>query len=198
MNLDPSQAKAALRRELREVLRRMTPAEAAAESGRLCERLLAQPAWRDARSVLLYMPLPGEPDVRPALRAALDAGKTVALPRREAGTDDYGAAVVADPDRDLVPGAFGVAEPGPECPGLALNRLDFVLVPGLGFTLDGGRIGRGKGYYDRLLSAVPGFRCGVAFDGQVLAALPLEPHDARLDCILTPTRWHFTEARARS
>jgi 5-formyltetrahydrofolate cyclo-ligase len=198
MSLDPVHAKAVLRRELREVLRRMPPAEAARESGRLCERLLAETIWREARSVLLYLPLPGEPDVRPVLRAALDAGKTVALPRREPAGDGYGAACVADPGRDLIPGAFGVPEPRPECPGLALNRLDFVLVPGLGFTLDGGRIGRGKGYYDRLLSPVSGFRCGVAFDGQVVAFLPLEPHDARLDCILTPSRWHLTGARARS
>jgi 5-formyltetrahydrofolate cyclo-ligase len=70
-----------------------------------------------------------------------------------------------------------------------MNRLDFALVPGLGFTTDGRRLGRGKGYYDRVLAQVRGFKCGVAFDQQIVDEIPAEPHDAQLDCILTPTRW---------
>ncbi|MBP9903534.1 MAG: 5-formyltetrahydrofolate cyclo-ligase, partial [Verrucomicrobia bacterium] len=70
-----------------------------------------------------------------------------------------------------------------------LNRLDLVLVPGVAFDPRGGRLGRGQGYYDRLLAGVRGTKCGVAFDEQIVDAVPVGPLDIRLNCILTPTRW---------
>ena len=129
---------------------------------------------------------------------ALAAGKIVTLPRPAPATDSYEAARVTDLARDLAPGRFGIPEPRAGCPVFPLNDLDFYLVPGIGFALDGGRLGRGRGYFDRILAAVRGFKCGVAFDCQVVPELPAEPHDVRLDCILTPTRWHLTASRARS
>jgi 5-formyltetrahydrofolate cyclo-ligase len=80
-------------------------------------------------------------------------------------------------------------EPNATCAQLDLKLLDLLLVPGLGFAIAGQRLGRGGGYYDRLLTKAGGFKCGVAFDWQVVANLPLEPHDVLLNCILTPTRW---------
>jgi len=85
-------------------------------------------------------------------------------------------------------GEFGVIEPVAACPVIPPNRLDFVVVPGVAFTLDGRRIGRGKGFYDRLLARVDGVKCGVAFDEQIVEMIPLEPHDIRMDWIVTPTR----------
>jgi 5-formyltetrahydrofolate cyclo-ligase len=57
------------------------------------------------------------------------------------------------------------------------------------FDLHGHRLGRGKGYYDRLLTAVRGTACGVAFDQQLVPEIPIGPHDVRMNCLLTPTRW---------
>jgi len=62
-------------------------------------------------------------------------------------------------------------------------------VPGLGFDLSGHRLGRGRGYYDRLLAGIAGVKCGVAFDPQVVAQIPAERHDVNMNFILTPTRW---------
>jgi 5-formyltetrahydrofolate cyclo-ligase len=67
--------------------------------------------------------------------------------------------------------------------------LDFILVPGVAFDLSGRRLGRGKGYYDRLLKQTRGTTCGVAFDEQIVGEIPVEPHDLNVNCILTPTRW---------
>jgi len=72
---------------------------------------------------------------------------------------------------------------------LSLNRLDFILVPGVAFDLQGRRLGRGKGFYDQILAVVRGTVCGVAFDQQITPEIPVEPHDAVVNCILTPTRW---------
>jgi 5-formyltetrahydrofolate cyclo-ligase len=63
------------------------------------------------------------------------------------------------------------------------------LVPGVAFDLHGRRLGRGKGFYDRLLADVRGKTCGVAFDEQIVREVPVEPHDSDVNCILTPTRW---------
>jgi 5-formyltetrahydrofolate cyclo-ligase len=94
-------------------------------------------------------------------------------------------------------GKFGVREPVASCEKIVLKHLDLILVPGLAFGLDGHRLGRGKGFYDRLLAVLHGPACGVAFDEQIVSVLPVEPHDLRLNCILTPTRWQSDIARER-
>ena len=96
---------------------------------------------------------------------------------------------VGDLEADIVTGRFGIREPRTGCARLSLKRLDLILVPGIAFDLDGHRLGRGRGYYDRLLGELQGARCGVAFDQQIVDRVPIEPHDMRLSCIVTPTRW---------
>ncbi len=182
-------AKLALRQQVGERVRALAPgfrAEAAARARALLEQ---QPVWQGARAILFYAPIPGELDVWPLLVAALAAGKTVGLPRFDRVSGQYGACQVRDLEGDLALGHFGIREPVERCEALALNRLDFILVPGVAFDPHGRRLGRGKGFYDRLLTRVRGATCGVAFDEQVVDAVPVEPHDIVLDCILTPTRW---------
>lgn len=186
-SLDP--LKARLRRQVQAQRRDLAPAGRTALSAKLCSDLRERSVWRAANSVLLFAPLPDEPDVWPLLRIALAAGKTVALPAFISGTNAYTARRLLDPDRDVVHGKFNIREPAATCPEQPLNRLDLVLVPGIAFDPRGGRLGRGRGYYDRLLAAVNGLKCGVAFDEQIVDAVPVGPMDVRLNCILTPTRW---------
>ncbi len=184
------QLKQSLRRDLRARLHAMTPSERAEGSSRLCSLLRGQRRFCEAGSILFFAPLPDEPDVWPLLVEMLAQHHAVALPRYDAASQHYTACQVRDLAHDLAPGEFGIREPAAHCPVVALNRLDFVLVPGLGFASDGVRLGRGKGFYDRLLAQVPGYKCGVGFDCQVGIDLPREPHDVRLNCILSPSRWH--------
>jgi len=187
--MQKSEVKASLRRKLAEVARHFSPSECTLASEAMCIRLRQQSIWREARSILFFWPMPGEPDLRPLLEEALSAGKLVALPRYLAGEKKYIACRIANTS-EVQPGYYGIGEPGAECPVVRLKELDLFLVPGVGFSLNGGRLGRGKGYYDHLLAGVRGLKCGVAFDWQVTFDFPLEEHDIRLDCILTPTRWH--------
>ncbi len=198
MNLSEGVTKRDLRRQMRTEAASCPPEEMAEASARICRRLTEQAIWRRAGSVLLYMPILGEPDVRPLIREALKAGKLAALPRFVGPPQHYAGCRIPDADVPLVPGPFGILEPGVEYPAVDVKQLDLLLVPGLAFTVDGCRLGRGKGYYDLLLAGVPGAKCGVAFDWQILSRLPLEPHDVLLDYILTPTRWHQVVGRARS
>lgn len=191
MNADLIAAKTALRRQMRARLRALAPALRESSGACLTEAIRQLPQWRAARSVLLFAPLPDEPDLWPLLAAALAEGKQVALPRRAAEASGYTAAAVADPARDLAPGAFGIREPAAHCPEIPLNRLDFILVPGVAFDRQFRRLGRGKGFYDRLLAGLPGFTCGVGFDFQLVETLPGEPHDVSLNCIRTPSHALF-------
>jgi 5-formyltetrahydrofolate cyclo-ligase len=188
MNPSPANPKTALRQQLRARLASLTPAERATASTRFRDQVLRFPGWHRASRILLYAPMTGELDVALLWHDALSARKSLCFPRFVPATGLFEARLVEDPHRDLHVGAFGIREPGSDSTVLSLNRLDLVLVPGLGFTPDGHRLGRGRGYYDRLLPEIRGLKCGVGFDQQMVDAIPCESHDVILDCILTPTR----------
>jgi 5-formyltetrahydrofolate cyclo-ligase len=182
--------KAALRAQLNALLKDMPAEERASCSRQACSRLEQQTVWQQANSILFYAPLPAELDLWPLLLQALATGKQICLPRFEPEQGAYAACLIEDVARDLQPGKFGIREPREGCPKIPLNRLDLILVPGIAFDLNGRRLGRGMGFYDRLLASLDGPTCGVAFDQQIVNHVPAEPHDIRLSCILTPTRWH--------
>ena len=150
--------------------------------------LRLQAVWRKAKAILFFAPLPEELDVWPLLEEALAAEKTVGLPRFVLEANAYLPYRVRELARDVKLGRFGIREPAENCARLSFT-LDLILVPGVAFDLQGRRLGRGKGYYDHLLAAVRGTTCGVAFDEQVVPRVPVEPHDRRVNCLLTPTRW---------
>ena len=181
--------KAAVRTTVRAALKAMSASRRTAASVQAAGLLAAQRRWQDASAILFYAPLAEELDVWPLLEAALASGKTVALPRFDAGSGRYVACRIESVVGDVQAGLFAIREPVARCAIMPLNRLDFILVPGVAFDLRGRRLGRGKGFYDQLLAAVRGTTCGVAFDEQLVEAVPVEPHDVVLNCILTPTRW---------
>jgi 5-formyltetrahydrofolate cyclo-ligase len=183
-------AKAALRAKMAAELKKLNATERAAAAIKACALLEQQAVWRSARALLFYAPLADEPDLWRLLEDSLANGKLVALPRFLPEQNTYVACHIIQVGSDLVAGKFGICEPRESCPIIPLNRLDLILVPGVAFDLNGHRLGRGKGYYDRLLAASSGPACGVAFDQQIVSHVPSGPHDARLSCILTPTRWH--------
>jgi 5-formyltetrahydrofolate cyclo-ligase len=189
MEADALEAKAALRKTIRTALEKISPAMRVSATALLSGRLKEQAIWRNASSVLLFAPLSGEPDIWPLLSDSLAAGKITTLPRFDSATNRYIVCQVKNPSGDISTGRFGIREPTELCSIVPLNRLDFILVPGVAFDLYGRRLGRGKGFYDQLLADVRGVTCGVAFDEQIVTEIPVEPHDVRLHCILTPTRW---------
>jgi len=181
--------KASLRSQVREKLKAISLSQRELSSASARSILEKQPLWNESSSILFFAPLPDEPDLWPSLSVALAAGKQVFLPRFDAGTKRYISCQIKTPETDLCLGQFGIREPTDSCPQIPLNHLDLILVPGVAFDLHGRRLGRGKGFYDHLLAAVRGNTCGVAFDEQIVDAVPVEPHDVLLNCILTPSRW---------
>ncbi|MGD0813421.1 MAG: 5-formyltetrahydrofolate cyclo-ligase [Verrucomicrobiota bacterium] len=189
MSLERAPEKRELRRKLRALFKTMTDAEVGDASSRACALLRQQSVWKAARAVFFYAAMPGEINLSPLLEEGLRAGKIIALPRFMAETGDYAAFQIRDAALDCARGAFGITEPTAQCASFPLMRLDLALVPGVGFDLAGRRLGRGRGFYDRLLAQFSGIKCGVAFDGQLVERIPEERHDMRMNCILTPTRW---------
>jgi 5-formyltetrahydrofolate cyclo-ligase len=189
MSSEPLRSKVELRRALRLVLKNQSETVREEASAKARARLGHQDIWKAARSVLFYSSIAGELDLTPLMASALESGKVVLLPRFAAEAGTYEAVRVSDLGRDCAPGKFGIAEPGPHCGAHPLKSLDLTLVPGLGFDLAGRRLGRGGGFYDRLLAQIGGARCGVAFDQQIVGEIPAEGHDIEMNFILTPTRW---------
>jgi 5-formyltetrahydrofolate cyclo-ligase len=189
--------KTTLRQKLRERLKEIPAADRQIFSEQACALIEKQAVWQNAKSILFYAPLPDELDIWPLLGDALAERKMVVLPKFNSRENHYVGCEIADLENDLSPGEFGIREPASHCPQISLNRLDFALVPGVGFDLMGRRLGRGKGFYDRLLTEFSGKKCGICFDIQLVEEVPTEPHDVRLNYILTPTRWLEVVADAR-
>jgi 5,10-methenyltetrahydrofolate synthetase len=129
-----------------------------------------------------------ELDVWPLLEKLLKTPTVCALPAFDDATQFYSARRVKNLETDIFTGRFGVSEPLVELEEIPLNKFDLILVPGLAFDLNGNRLGRGKGFYDRILSAASGIKCGVGYDFQLVENVPAESHDAKVDFIFTPSQ----------
>jgi 5-formyltetrahydrofolate cyclo-ligase len=188
MAADLNSQKALLRKATRAALQKIPPAMRLAASAQIRSRLKEQPFWQNAASVLFFAPLADEVDVWPLLEETLAGEKIAALPRHDSASNDYIACRVKNPQSEIGPGQFGIREPKAGCPEIPLERLGLILVPGIAFDLRGARLGRGRGFYDRLLVEIHGIKCGVAFDEQIVDAVPAGNLDVRMDFVLTPTR----------
>jgi 5-formyltetrahydrofolate cyclo-ligase len=173
--------------------RRALPPGAGAELAALaCARIIALPEFEAATRVAAYHAVGAELDVALVAAAARAAAKPTLWPRvSRAGRLE----LVEASGGELEPDAAGVPAPLATRAAVRIAAGDVVLVPGLAFTRDGARLGRGGGHYDRLLAEAKGaaITVGVAFDIQLVRELPLEPHDEGVDVVVTPNgTWRTT------
>jgi len=178
--------KAEVRQAMRAALGKVTLAVRTVESHDLCR--LLEPQLQSAHTILFFAPLADELDVWPLLQKLLPTKKVCALPSFDAEVQFYSARHIRNLETDIITGKFGISEPLDSCEEIPLNRFDLVLVPGVAFDMNGNRLGRGKGFYDRILAMASGIKCGVAYDFQLLEQIPTESHDAKVNFIFTPNR----------
>lgn len=150
--------KAAVRDAMRQRLRELDPEDRQSLSEQICERVCRCTAWQEATSVAVFSPLPSEPDI--------------SILRADAADRHIGVTIIPASARDE--SQLGL-ETAP----------DVILVPGLAFSKDRHRLGRGGGFFDRLLAgrAKPSFKIGVCFSFQLLDSIPQEPHDMLMDAV---------------
>lgn len=154
------------------------------------------PAVHSARSVAGYAALPDEIDLSEFYSYCLENGKKLYFPRFNQKTSQYEICEVLSLSQ-LEAGKFGVKEPLLTCRTISEqelnNTIDIWLVPGRGFDKLGRRIGRGLGYYDRLLLPYHGVTIGIAHMKQVLSHrfIPLEPHDKIMNMLVTNEQMYY-------
>lgn len=170
-----------LRQHIRHIKRQCQPQELERLSDDALTNLRQLPEWHAAATILLYAALPDEVPTRPLIEEALADGKTVLLPVVDG--DELELRMCDDLD-DLRPGAFNIDEPQ----GKAFTRfedIDLAIIPGVAFTPDGERLGRGRGYYDRLLPRLgTALKVGLCWQFQLVDEMPCDQHDALMDLVI--------------
>lgn len=199
----PAAAKAVLRRETLARLKAMSEVDRRDASARIQEALFRLPAFRNARGVHCFFNLPIEVRTAPIFQACAERGIPTYVPVQIPAENRLGVARWS-PGDSLAPGPLNIPEPPPE--GREWVRdwsaIDLVVVPGVAFDRRGGRLGHGKGYYDRFLAELSqakernrspgGSSRGVefvaaAFQAQLVPQVPMEDRDV-------PVHWVLTES----
>lgn len=181
-----AESKKALRRTVRQAIRSLSPNDIAKASEALAERLIAHPRFVAAPRVLLFSSLPDEPQTTTLLQRFADK-KQLFLPVVVSDTALEPRAYTRA--ESLRIGRYGILEPT-GAPLTSMDAADLIVVPGVAFDHQGYRLGRGKGYYDRLLSDpafASAYKLGYCFEVQKVARVPHDAWDCRMDEVLSGT-----------
>jgi 5-formyltetrahydrofolate cyclo-ligase len=179
-------SKSAVRKQLRDLLDAMPGDVRHRKSLAACSLITASPEFQAARCVMVYVSIPTEVDTAPLALRAWQAGKTVVVPKVSWDQRRMLPIEISSLTTGMTSTGPGIREPIAGNP-MPLDLIDLVIVPGLGFTNTGYRIGRGMGFYDRFLAQPEflGISCGLAFDEQIVANLPVLDHDVPLSMLAT-------------
>ncbi len=179
-------SKPAVRRRLRQMLADMNEQERRDKSRAAAHFLIQTDEFQAARVVMLYLSTPTELDTSSVALAAWQDEKTVLVPKVSWDQRRMLPVEITSLQTGLALSAPGVREPISGQP-MPVNMIDLVIVPGLGFTPTGHRIGRGMGFYDRFLAQRDfiGLSCGLAFEEQIVESLPMLDHDIPLGMLVT-------------
>ncbi|QTN31716.1 5-formyltetrahydrofolate cyclo-ligase [Akkermansiaceae bacterium] len=175
-------AKAYLKDRLREDLRRRVAEYPDGDDAAVVREIAAYLAERPALKVVaVFAALPGEVNLR-ALPGVIE--RVWVFPRVEG--EELVFHEVGDFEKDLKKGKFGILEPKAKLRRVRIDEVDLFLCPGLGFDLKGGRIGRGKGFYDRMLERArpDAVKLGVCYGYQLVESIVMEEHDARMNGVI--------------
>lgn len=148
-----------LREQIKAKVARMRASDKENESLFVCLQIIGTAEWQQAETVLLYEALPDEVDLGLLVQDAQDSGKRVLMP-----------------------------QPSADAPALEtsqLEQVDLAIIPGRAFTQEGARMGRGKGYYDRLIPSLHCPKWGVAFGCQLVQEIPSDEWDQPLDKVFS-------------
>ncbi len=161
------------------------------------ERLLSLEEFRDARSVLFYASFRSEVETPSLIEEALKMGKSVSLPVVDAKAGRLRLFEVKGLE-ELSPGYMGIPEPKTG-KAVGLDEMEVIVVPGAAFDRQGGRLGYGKGYYDKLLrEAKTGcLFLGLAYGEQIVGKVPVEGHDITMDAIITDKEVIWTRQKSK-
>jgi 5-formyltetrahydrofolate cyclo-ligase len=167
----------------------LTYSEVLKKSDLIQRRLFSTTWYQHASCILFYVSYNNEVSTHDMIKETLRRGKKVIVPK----TDTEKKALILsqlDSWDDLCPGSYSILEPKDHCVrDTALSSIDLCIIPGVVFDCEGNRIGHGKGYYDRLFqNKCHAHRIGLAYEFQIVKTIPSEPHDIKVEKIITEER----------
>ena len=180
-----------LRNKILEALDLQSACERQEKSSFAIQNFWSLPEMKHWSTLFIYVNFRSELETLELIYQCLSQGKRVAVPLVDASTVRMIPLLIKDPEKDLVPGYYGIPEPDPQKSlRVAPREIDAAVIPGSVFDIQGGRLGYGGGYYDRFLvnDAPQAKRIGLAFEMQVVEKVPVEPHDQPLDILITEKR----------
>jgi 5-formyltetrahydrofolate cyclo-ligase len=184
-------AKEQIRKDIAKAINGVTEKQRAEKTKAIEARLFGFANFLEARIVLLYIDRENEVRSKNILKGAYAFNKIVVLPAFEDERHKVSVFKVDHPEKDLLAGPRGVAQPNPaRCKPVPLQKIDIAIIPGLAFDEKGARIGSGQGYYDRFIPDLPATtrKVALAFEEQIIPQAPTEPHDKHVDIIITDKR----------
>jgi len=186
--MNPQEVKVRLREELKNLRESLSPAQRETAAKAAETKILQLPEWQTAQTVCLYASFKGELPTTQLLKSLLSSKKQCVLPK--VNTHGLPELYLVKTFADLELSSLEILEPKENCPLINPARIDFFLVPGIGFDRQGNRLGHGSGFYDRLLAqaAPTAFLLGYGYDFQVVNAIPHEAHDIPVHALATPTQ----------
>ncbi len=173
-----------IRSDVRAALAKLCEPELQCKSDVICRRLADTPGFLQAACIMLYLPIDGEVRLGGLARQAWRAGKTVCAPTSPLDRE-MRAIEIRPENMSLFSPEMGLRSPlGRE---IFIDEIDFIVVPGLAFDRNGGRLGRGGGFYDRFLKKTDlrAEKIGAAFIEQIQPVLPMDINDALVDKVVT-------------
>ena len=178
-----------VRRELIKLRNSLTEKEVFEKSNEIKKKLFGLTEFEEALNILFYVSYGNEVYTHEMIKECIENKKKVIVPisdienRRLILSELYNW-------NDLEPGAYNILEPRIEkIKEVPLYKIEFIIVPGVGFDERGNRIGHGKGYYDNLLKNskfIP--HIGLAFESQIVKEIPTNSYDFPVDLIITEKR----------
>jgi 5-formyltetrahydrofolate cyclo-ligase len=184
-------AKEQIRKDVVNALSGLTEKQRAEKTKSIESRLFGFANFLEARIVLLYIDGENEVRTKTILKGAYAFNKIVLLPAFESERLRVTTFKVDHPEKDLVPGPRGVAQPNPaRCKQVPFQKIDIAIVPGVAFDEKGARIGSGHGYYDRFIPDLPATtrKVALSLEEQIVPQIPTESHDKHVDIIITDKR----------
>lgn len=173
-------SKSELRKYIRQLKTLLTPAEKQRQANSVFHDIECLKQFKDAKVVLLYHSLPDELPTHSIIDQWSNT-KTVLLPRVDG---EYLRLYRYSPTL-MVHGSYNISEPSMSCQEYSIGDVDLAIIPAIAFDRKGHRLGRGKGFYDRLLATSSVMKIGVAFNSQIVRNVPADAFDISMNMVIT-------------
>lgn len=180
-----------LRKYLLNERRNLTQRAILEKSKRIADMLVNFDRYRQSKKIMLYISTKTEVQTKEIIMSAQQKNKEIYIPLIQKEKHDLIPSLVYDFDHELTLGELGIVQPKKEFYRLfPPDILDLVIIPGVAFTAEGYRLGRGGGYYDRFIPKLreEAYTIALAFEMQIVKEIPLEENDVPVDCIITEKR----------